>query len=159
MSESHVQQPENDAFPNCPNDSLTIPVPQQAMIWGMGQNTYCMLLHLSQLGNCFFPPFGLLIPIILWVLNKDQHPIVDTHGRMAMNWLISELIYMLALGISISISIMLTYVLIGFLFLIVLIPVMIILAVIGIVFPIIAGIRANDGILWKYPFSIPFFKV
>ena len=29
------------------------------------------------------------------------------------------------------------------------------LAVLGIVFPIIGGIKANNGEVWKYPLSIP----
>jgi uncharacterized Tic20 family protein len=32
------------------------------------------------------------------------------------------------------------------------------LVIIGIVFPIIGGIKANNGEVWKYPLSIPFFK-
>jgi len=32
------------------------------------------------------------------------------------------------------------------------------LGVIGVVFPIIGGIKANNGQLWKYPLSIPFLK-
>jgi uncharacterized protein len=28
----------------------------------------------------------------------------------------------------------------------------------GIIFPVIGGIKANDGIVWKYPLSIPFLK-
>lgn len=32
-------------------------------------------------------------------------------------------------------------------------------AILGIVFPIMGGIKASNGELWKYPMSIPFFSV
>lgn len=63
---------------------------------------------------------------------------------MVVNWLISSLIYALVAGL-------LTMVLIG-------IPLLIALYVCGLVFPIIGGIRANNGELWKYPLTIEFIK-
>jgi uncharacterized Tic20 family protein len=36
------------------------------------------------------------------------------------------------------------------------IPLLWALLVVGIIFPIIGGIKANDGVLWKYPLSISF---
>jgi uncharacterized Tic20 family protein len=45
----------------------------------------------------------------------------------------------------------LCFVLIGIL----LVPVLVVL---NIVFPIIGGLKANEGVVWKYPLSIPFFK-
>ena len=40
--------------------------------WGMPANTYCMLLHLSQLTSIVAPGLGLLLPVLMWVLNKDK---------------------------------------------------------------------------------------
>jgi uncharacterized Tic20 family protein len=37
------------------------------------------------------------------------------------------------------------------------VPLLIILGVLGIIFPIIAGIKANNGEVWKYPGAIGFF--
>jgi uncharacterized protein len=36
-------------------------------------------------------------------------------------------------------------------------PMLLTLIVVAIVFPIIGAIKANDGEVWKYPLSIPFF--
>ena len=47
--------------------------------------------------------------------------------------------------------ILLMFVLIG-------IPLLIALAIVAVVFPIIGGIKANDGKLWPYPMSIRFLK-
>ncbi|MDR0338574.1 MAG: DUF4870 domain-containing protein [Planctomycetaceae bacterium] len=110
----------------------------------MKPNTYCMLLHLSQLLVFCLPGFGIAIPILLWAIKKDQEQLVDQHGKIVINWLLTELIYFVAAA-------MLSFVIIGLLIL----PAVII---VGIVFPIIGGLKANDGIEWKYPLSISFFK-
>lgn len=112
---------------------------------GMTENTYCMLMHLSQLLSGVVPMLGVVAPIVMWAINKDKSPLVDRHGKVVFNWLISELIYL-------CVCIPLLFVLIG-------IPLVIVIAILGFVFPIIGGIKANDGIVWKYPLSIPFFKV
>ncbi|MDR2171629.1 MAG: DUF4870 domain-containing protein [Planctomycetaceae bacterium] len=114
------------------------------MLWGMKPNTYCMLLHLSQLLVFILPVLGVVAPIILWVINKDKEPLVDKHGKIVINWLLSEFIYAV-------VSVVLLFVGIGFVTLAV-------LSIIGIVFPIIGSVKANDGIVWNYPLSIRFFK-
>ncbi|MDR1962699.1 MAG: DUF4870 domain-containing protein [Planctomycetaceae bacterium] len=103
-----------------------------------------MLLHLSLLLLFVVPPLGVAIPIVLWAINKDKNSQVNQHGKIILNWLASFGIYFVA-------SILLAFVGIGLLTILA-------LAVVGFVFPIIGGIKANDGILWKYPLSIPFFK-
>ena len=40
-----------------------------------------------------------ILPIILWTMNKDKSDFVDTHGKQAINFQLSLLIY----GIAISI--------------------------------------------------------
>jgi uncharacterized Tic20 family protein len=103
-----------------------------------------MLLHLSQLLVFLLPGLGLVVPVVLWAINKDKEPLVDQHGRIVMNWILSAFIY-------VAVSVILAFVGIGFVTLA-------ILSIIGIVFPIIGGVKANDGIVWNYPLSIPFFK-
>ena len=103
-----------------------------------------MFIHLSSLVYAFFYPIGAALPIILWQTQKDQMPALDAHGKNATNWIISSFIYM-------AVSIPLMFVLIGFL----IAPVVWLLMV---VFPIIAGIKANNGELWEYPLTIKFIK-
>lgn len=113
-------------------------------LFGMQPNTYCMLLHLSQLLMFGIPGLGLAVPIVLWAINKDKNAMVDQHGKIVLNWLLSALIYAVA-------SAVLSVIFVGAI-------TMLALLVLTVVFPIIGGIKANDGILWKYPLSIPFFK-
>lgn len=104
---------------------------------------WALILHLSQLAGYLLPLAGIIAPILIWQLKKTDLPGLDAHGKAVCNWIISALLY----GI---ISVVLMIVLIG-------IPLLIVLGVLGIVFPIIGGIKANAGEVWKYPLAIPFF--
>jgi hypothetical protein len=103
-----------------------------------------LLLHLSQLLNLVIPFAGAIVPIVLWQVKKDEIPALDAHGKMVANWMISSLIYLV-------VSFVLTLVLVGILGIIA-------VGIMGVVFPIIGGIKANNGELWEYPLTIKFLK-
>jgi uncharacterized protein len=103
-----------------------------------------MFLHLSQLANIVLFPVGIILPIVLWQTQKDKMPALDPHGKEVVNWMISETIYMV-------VSIILVFFIIG----IILLPVV---ALIGIIFPIIGAVKANNGEFWRYPMAIRFIK-
>jgi hypothetical protein len=109
----------------------------QTRQWGM-------LLHLSMLAGFVVPFGGFIAPILIWQLKKTDLPGLDAHGKNAVNWIISAVIYGLVCAI-------LCFVFIGFL----LLP---ILGVLAVAFPIVAGIKANNGEVWKYPGAIAFFS-
>ena len=110
---------------------------KQTRLWGM-------ILHLSILSNFIVPLAGIIAPIVIWQMKKTELPGMDAHGKNAVNWVISAFIYGL-------VCIPLIFLLIG-------IPILIALAVLSVVFPIIAGIKSNSGETWKYPISIRFLK-
>lgn len=103
-----------------------------------------MFLHLSGLAYALVWPLGIVLPIILWQTQKDKMPALDEHGKMVTNWMISSAIY----GI---VSFVLMFVLIGFL-------TGLAVWLLAIIFPIIGGIKANNGELWNYPLTIKFLK-
>ncbi len=105
---------------------------------------WAMFLHLSQLLGFLLPFGGVIAPLLIWQVKKDELPDIDDHGRVVMNWALSVLIYFVG-------AVVLAFVLIG-------IPLLLVLAVLAVVFPIIGGIKANEGELWRYPLSIPFFE-
>jgi uncharacterized Tic20 family protein len=113
------------------------PDEQQARQWAM-------FLHLSQLAGYIIPLVGLIAPIIIWQTKKEEYPILDEHGKAVVNWIISELIY----GAICSV---LLFVVIGF-------PMLMILGILAVVFPIIGGLKANNGELWHYPMTINIIK-
>lgn len=113
--------------------------------WGMENNTFLMLMHLSQLASYLIPGAGLVLPIIMWATNKDKSPVIDQHGKVILNWMISSLIYAVVCAILI-------FVVIGIFGLIA-------LGIMNLVFVILGGVKANAGTLWAYPLSIKFFTV
>ena len=114
-----------------------------SLILDKNTRTWAMILHLSVLAGFVIPFAGLVAPILIWQLKKDEMPELDAHGKVVTNFLISMFIYGVVAGL-------LCIVLIG-------IPIVIALSVIGIVFPIVGGIKANDGVVWNYPLMIQFF--
>jgi len=107
---------------------------------------WAMVLHLSQFAGYLVPLAGLVAPIILWQIKKTELHGIDPHGRVVANWIISGILY-LGLGL-----------LLVFISLFVGVLVLSVLALLGIVFPLIGGIKASSGEVWEYPMSIPFFR-
>ncbi len=93
-----------------------------------------MLCHL--LGAVGF--FG---PLVIWLVERDTHRYVDEQGREAMNYQISLMIYLAALGITI----------IGAF----LIPA---LLIVHIVLIAMGSMKASRGEPWHYPIAITFLK-
>ena len=117
-----------------------------------------MFLHLSQLINIVLPPGGIIAPIVLWQMKKDEMPALDAHGKMVVNWMISSFIYLFVSGIIFVVGIPLTVILIGFLFLLVGGLAFTAIGIMSVVFAIIGGIKANNGEFWEYPLTIKFLK-
>jgi uncharacterized Tic20 family protein len=144
---SNATKPESTAMSsdaNMPETNVQNVPASEPEVFGMKPNTYCMLLHLSQLLDCCAPPCGIIAPIVMWAIGKDKNVCVDQHGKVVLNWTISCIIYLF-------VCLPLCLLLIG-------IPLLLALVVLSIVFPIIGAVKANDGIVWKYPLSIEFFR-
>jgi len=108
------------------------------------ERTFGMLCHLSAFAGFFIPFATLLGPLVVWLLKKDRSAYVDAQGKEAVNFQISMLIYF-------TISGLLILVLIGIL-------TTIILGIFWLIVVIIASIRANEGIMYRYPMTIRFLK-
>lgn len=115
-------------------EAVTDPETQR---WGM-------FLHLSMLTGFVIPLAGYILPFVIWQAKKNDLPGIEVHGRNAANWIISHIIYYIIFGV-------LSFLLIG-------IPFLIIVFLLSIIFPIIAGIKASNGEVWKYPLSMRFLK-
>lgn len=108
-------------------------------LFGLEENTYLMLMHVSQLLGLLIPLAGFVAPVLMWVINKDINANVDLHGKNILNFTISYLIYSAVLAI------------IG-------IPLLVVLGIVYLVFVILAAVKANNGEYWRYPFIIQFLK-
>lgn len=105
--------------------------------------TWAMVAHLASFSAFLGLPFGgVLGPLIVWLIKKEGAPHVDIHGKEALNFQISMLIYTI-------VSAVLCLVFIGFVLLIGLL-------VFDIIVTIIAAIKAKEGSLYEYPLCIRF---
>ena len=107
--------------------------------------TWTAFCHASALLGVFVHfPGHLLGPLIVWLVKRDDSPEIDAHGKEALNFQISMLIYNIVAAVF-------CLVLIGFFFLA-------ILWMLNAVFVIIAAIQASDGKFYRYPMTIRFIQ-
>ena len=117
------------------------PAPSPVPTGSSDVRTWCVLCHASALLGLFFHFLGHLIgPLIVWLVKRGDSPEIDAHGKESLNFQISMLIYD-------AIAALLCIILIG-------IPILIILWVLNTVLVIIASIKASEGKLYRYPFTI-----
>ena len=107
--------------------------------------TWALICHLSGLAGYIIPIAGNIIgPLVVWLVKKDQSWFIDDQGKEALNFQITLTIYMILAFASILI-------IVGF----VLIP---IVAIGGLIFMIIAAIKANEGVTYRYPYILRLVK-
>lgn len=101
---------------------------------------WAMFIHFSLLAGWVIPLAGLIVPIILWQVKKDELPGIVPHAHVVMNWIVSSLVYALICCVLLIIVIGAF----GFMA----------LGIATIIFAIVGGLKANDGVLWPYPGTI-----
>ena len=118
---------------------------------GSQARTWNMLCHLSALSG-FVIPFGnILGPLLVWQIKKNEFPSVNVHGKAALNFQITVTIAAFAGVIA---ALVLSFFCIGHL----LFPLVMLIGLAGLIFAIIAGIKANNGEDYKYPYSFELVK-
>ncbi|MBO0329436.1 MULTISPECIES: DUF4870 domain-containing protein [Flavobacteriaceae] len=146
------------------------------------------IIHASMFSKYFIPFGNFILPLILWTANKKEHAFVDYNGKQALNFQISMLLYSIVAGLvtipffigfwpdlfdwnffgfhglsdlnNLNIHIDSDDFRLGRLIWPVGISgfLQVALAVVNIVFTILATIRTNEGEYFKYPFTIKFIK-
>lgn len=106
--------------------------------------TWGMLAHLSALSGILIPFGNIIGPLVVWQIKKNESAFVEDQGKESLNFQITTFI-------ALVISALLMFVLIGFL----LMP---IVGLGSLVFTIIAGIKANNGETYRYPFALRLIK-
>jgi len=116
------------------------------MPWGMDEKAFCLLLHLSRLAGYVITPLIWILPLVMWLTNKEHSSSVDAHGKIVINWIITFIISCTGL-------IILGFFTCGIGWLL-LVP----LGILDIVWAIIGGVKANDSKVWEYPLNIKFIR-
>jgi uncharacterized protein len=107
---------------------------------------------MSALAGLVGVPFGnVLGPLLVWQIKKEEIPSVQIHGKAALNF---QLTVIIAFLVTLMAAFILSFVLIGIL----LFPVAVAIGIGGAVFAIIAGMKANEGKEYRYPYSFTFVK-
>lgn len=104
-----------------------------------------VITHLSQLLDLVTGIGGFIVPLIIWLTQKDKVLGMDEHGKMILNFQISMFIYSI-----ISIPLIILFGL-GLFFLIA-------IGLLVLIFPIINAIKVSNGEMPEYPLSIRFLK-
>ena len=117
------------------SDEIQAPTPtpsQEVRQWAM----FC---HFAAFIGLVFPFGNLLGPLVVWQIKKDLDPFVDAQGKEALNFQIS-------VSLAVLLCFMLMVVLIGF-------PLLVLVGIGALVLTVIAGIKANEGQAYRYPFT------
>ena len=109
------------------------------------ERTWGMLAHLSALAGLVLPLIGIVLgPLAVWLTRRDESRFVGEHAKEALNFNISVLLGAIA-------CMLLTLVFVGFLL-------GTALFIFWIVMTLVAAIKASEGHIYRYPFSLRLVK-
>ncbi len=121
-------------------DNVTAPPPAPTGSAPQEERTMALVAHLLGIITCFIGP------LIIWLINKDKAPnsfVVD-QSKEALNFQITLLlIYIVGVILSVIIIGVFINMLAGLL---------------GLIFAIIAAVKANGGEAYRYPFALRLIK-
>lgn len=83
---------------------------------------------------------NVVAPLVIWLVKKDTMPFVDAHGKESLNFQITIMIAYAVSGVLVCFGP-------G-------IPLVLAVALLQIIFPILAGIAAFEGKPYKYPLAL-----
>jgi hypothetical protein len=107
------------------------------------EKTMALIAHMGTiLGN--FVGLGFAVPLVLMLTKGKESSFIREHAVESLNFQITIFIAAVVASITLCVGI-------GF----VLLP---IVGVVALVFSIIAGLKANEGQLYRYPFAIRLVK-
>jgi hypothetical protein len=106
--------------------------------------TYSILMHLTLLAHLVAPVLSAAAPVVMWLLRRKDSPFIDDHGREAVNfhatlliyWVLALLVTIFTLGLGVVLFVV-PYVL-------------------GVIGMIMASKAAYRGEYFRYPATIRF---
>ncbi|WP_452601255.1 DUF4870 domain-containing protein [Pontimicrobium sp. MEBiC06410] len=100
-----------------------------------------VITHLSQLVTLLTGFGSLILPLILWVTQKERVYQMDSHGKSIINFQLSLIIYAI---VCVPLILLFGLGALG----------LIILGIVAVIFPIINAIKASNGETPSYPLSL-----
>ncbi|HET7126331.1 MAG TPA: DUF4870 domain-containing protein [Lysobacter sp.] len=136
-------------------ENATTPPPAPTATPSKDERQWAMFAHLSALlGGLVTSAVGgwgfFLGPLVIWLMKKETMPFVDDQAKEALNFNITVsaifLILLILTFLSLGIGALVT------------VPVMLIVGIAALVFIVIAAIKSNEGVAYRYPFAIRLIK-
>jgi uncharacterized Tic20 family protein len=107
--------------------------------------TWAMICHLSALAGFFIPGIGFVLgPLVVWAIKRDESPFIDVQGKEALN-------FQLTMFLAFVVATVLVVIFVG-LFLV------LALAVAEVILIVIASVKVNEGVDYRYPVNLRFIK-
>jgi uncharacterized Tic20 family protein len=125
-------------------ENVTAAPPPPDGVPGAEEKQWGLIAHLSALCGVVIPFGNIIGPLVVWQIKKDTLPFAADQGKEALNFNITMLIV-------VFVCFLLTFVLIG----VVLLP---LAGLAWLILTILAAIKANDGVAYRYPFAIRLIK-
>ncbi|MBB1332249.1 MULTISPECIES: DUF4870 domain-containing protein [Pseudoalteromonas] len=116
----------------------------ESVITSKDERMWAMLCHLSALAGFIIPMGSIIGPLIVWLIKKDEMPLVAEHGRKSLN-------FQITMFIAYIVCLILMFAVIG----VILLP---IVAIFSFIMVVIGAIKTNDGKEFNYPFSLQLIK-
>ena len=112
------------------------------------ERIWATIVHLSAF-SMYFTGIGYLLgPLVVWLLKREGHPFLDDQGKEALN-------FQITITIIAAVAVLLCFTIIG---MVIGIPVLCGLHLYQVICMIIAAVKANEGIAFRYPFTLRFVK-
>ncbi len=117
-----------------PAEATVVPAPSK------DERTLALLSHLLGAVVCF------PAPLIIWLVKKDTMPFVNDQAREALNFQITIMIAYVAASVASALTCGLGGVLYPAVW------------IISLIFGIMGGLKANEGVAYRYPFTLRLIK-
>ena len=128
------------------NDIPGTPVESVPATLSNDERTWALIGHLSAF-SAFVTGIGCILgPLVVWLIKRDTLPFAGEQAKEALNFNITVALAFVALWgltfITFGIGIVLTG------------PLMLVIGVAWIVLVIVAAIKANEGVAYRYPMTL-----
>lgn len=132
-------------------DDITTTTPPPLGTPSAEERQWALFGHLSSLAGLFTGGIGNIIgPLVIWLVKKDTLPFAGDQAKEALNFnitlLIAALVLVVLTLVTLGVGIVLT------------LPLGILLGLAWLVLTVMAAIKANEGVAYRYPFTLRLIK-
>lgn len=133
------------------SDYQNTPPPAPTGSTNTEERQWGMFGHLSALTGVLTGGLGNLIgPLVIWQIKKDTMPFAADQAKEALNFNITLAIVALVLAVLSVVTFGVALILV--------IPLSAVLGIAWLVLTIMAGLKANEGVTYRYPLTIRLIK-